>query len=155
MTISAAFTVNGASNPGAHVVTYGSTVNLAMLSTVGASVIQWSVVAASHTDISLPTVTAAGSPIGSTASFTFPADPGDGKGRAVRVKLRVSNEREAAEQYAIVGVSSPSGVVPFCTGEDFDRDATNGWTPDLNAALGGGGTSLGVVYAISKGNILP
>lgn len=155
MTISADFTVNAVANPGAHVVTYGSTINLAMLSTVGASVIQWSVVAASHTDISLPTITSAGSPIGSTASFTFPADPGDGQGRAVRVKLRVSNERESAEQYAIVGVPSPSGIIPFCIGEDFDRNATFGWTQDLNKSLAGGGTSLGIVYVISKGSILP
>ncbi len=47
MTISAAFTVNGASNPAEHVATYGSTVNLALTSTTGAGIILWEILACS------------------------------------------------------------------------------------------------------------
>lgn len=150
MTISAAFTVNGNPNPATHTTTYGATVTLALTSIVGASSIQWSIVGTSDSSISSPTITPAGSPSGSTATFAFPSDPGTGRGRSVLVKCLVSDgtvsgalrdEDEGthwAVQYALIGVAAANAVVPIAVNEGLHRNATHGWIEVLNSALTGG-----------------
>jgi hypothetical protein len=151
VTISAAFTVNGNSNPATHTTTYGATVTLALTSIVGASSIQWSIAGSSDSTITDPTITPAGSPSGATATFTFPSDPGTGRGRAVLVKCLVSDGtvntgalRDADQgthwsvQYALIGVAAANGVVPICANETLVRSLTHGWVEVLNNALAGG-----------------
>jgi hypothetical protein len=153
LTISAAFTVNGNANPATHTTTYGATVTLALTSIVGASSIQWSVVGTSDSSVSSPTITPAGSPSGATATFVFPSDPSDGRGRTVLVKCLVSDgtvntgalrdEDQGthwAVQYAVISVPGTGGFAPIAAGEGLDRSLTHGWITALNQALAG--TSL-------------
>jgi hypothetical protein len=144
MPISAAFTVNGASNPAEHTTTYGAVVSLALVSIVGADVITWEILAASDPDFAIATITTAGTPPGSTAQFTFPADPGDTIGRAYIVKCTVANALETSVQTAIVGVLNVNGCLPLCPGEEFERHHTHGWGPVLNRFLATiGGSPIG------------
>lgn len=135
MSISAAFTVNAASNPNTHIAAYSSTVSLALLSTTGAGTITWTIVACSKSGADLPTITRAGTPNGSTASFPLPSDPGDGLGRAYLVKCTVSDSRSTVVEYAVVGASNAAGLLPIVPGEENVRDATHGWSQTLNQAL--------------------
>jgi hypothetical protein len=147
MPISAEFTVNGAANPGEHSVAYGATVSLALTSVTGASSIQWSVVGSSHADVPTPGITPAGSPAGATATFPFMSSPGDGEGRALIIKCLVSdgtNRLRAEDEgvrwaaaYAVIGVRSGRGFVPFCVNEGLYRSLTHGYVQRLNSLLGG------------------
>jgi hypothetical protein len=144
MPISAAFTVNGASNPAEHTTTYGAVVSLALASIVGAEVITWQILAASDPTFTIPAITTGGTPPASTAQFTFPADPGDTIGRAFIIRCTVSNANETAVQTAIVGVLNVNGALPLCPGEEFERHATHGWGPTLNRFLATiGGSPIG------------
>lgn len=138
MPISAHFTVDGVANPGEHIVAYGATVNLALTSITAADVITWQVLVASEAAYTVPTITPAGTPVGSTASFTFPADPGDDVGRSFRVRAIVSNGLETDSEDALIGAANINGIVPLCPGEEFERHATHGWGPVINALLAGG-----------------
>jgi hypothetical protein len=136
--LDASFTVDGDPNPGVHVSTTSTTVDLALLSTSGASLIEWSIVAASDPDATLPTITPAGSPSGATASFTMGASSGSGidAGVGYIVKCRVSNTNgESAEQTTIVGSIGYAGIVPLVPGEELERHATHGWGPDAMKAM--------------------
>ena len=137
-TLSAAFTVEGASNPAAHSVAYGQTIDLALTSLTGIVSVQWSIVGKSHASFSSPTITAAGSPLGATASFVFPADPGDLSGRSLLVEALVSDGRNQAVQRALIGVTGASGVIPVAANEQLERDASVGWLAALNQSLGAG-----------------
>lgn len=144
MPISAAFTVNGAANPAEHSTTYGAVVSLALVSIVGADVITWQILAASDPAYSIPSITTGGTPNGTTAQFTFPADPGDTIGRAFILRCTVSNAYETATQTAVVGVLNVNGALPLCPGEEFERHATHGWGPTLNRFLATiGGSPIG------------
>jgi hypothetical protein len=144
MPISAAFTVNGASNPAEHATTYGATVSLALVSIVGADVITWQILAASDPDYTIPPVTTSGTPPGTTAQFTVPADPGDTLGRSFLVRCTVRNAEETDIETAVVGVLNVNGCLPLCPGEEFERHATHGWGPVLNRFLATiGGSPLG------------
>ncbi len=135
MTISAAFLVNGTGNPAAHVCSYSSTVTLSLLSTTGAGAILWEVVACSKSGASLPTPTRSGTPVGASAGFNLPGDPGDGLGRAYLVKCSVSDTRNTAVEYAVVGAVNAAGLLPIVPGEENARDATHGWSQTVNQAL--------------------
>lgn len=144
MPISASFTVDGNANPAEHDTTYGATVNLALVSIVGADVIAWEILSASEPDFAIPSITVGGSPLGSTASFTFPADPGDTLGRSLRIKCTVSNANERDIETAVVGVLNVNGCLPLLPGEELERHATHGWGPTLNRFLATiGGSPIG------------
>lgn len=131
MTLSAAFTVDGAANPAAHATTYGATVTLARTSTQGTAT--WSILSGSYPDMTLPTLTvAAGS---NSATFPMVADPGDGLGRAILLSCSVFDGRTTAVEYAVIGVLNGSGILPICVGEDTARHATYGWVGPVNQAL--------------------
>lgn len=149
MTLFCAFTVEGNSNPAEHIVTYGTTVDLALTAgciASGATVASWSIVGTSKSDQSAPTITPAGSPVGTTASFVMPSDPGDIYGRSFRVHCKVQNASgDEAEQYAIVGAVNGLGYLPVAVGElgpvtDSDdavlvvgeRNSTHGYTDFIN-----------------------
>lgn len=136
MTISAAFTVNGAANPAAHTAAYGSTVTLAIVSSAGANSIAFSIVAPSLSTEPIPTVTSAGSPTGATATFALPADPGDGLGRSFLVKCEVSNDSETVTAYGVVGAVNAAGILPVAAGEEIVR-SIYGWVDMLNSASAG------------------
>lgn len=133
MAASAAFTVNAASNPAAHSVAYGATVTLALVSTADVASVTFSIVGASKSGTTFPTLTPSGVPSGSTATFTMPSDPGDGLGRSFRVKCRVIDQNgDALETYGVVGAVNNIGLLPVAAGETLDRDGTYGWTDNLN-----------------------
>ena len=152
--ISATFTVNGNTNPAAHVVSYGSTVNLELLSYSGATSITWSVMSCSLAGQSLPATSVSGTPSGRFASFVMPSDPGGGLGLTFVVKCEVSSEtkdssgaREKAVGYAVVGVPNSRGIVPIAPDEKNYRNATHGWSQEINVALNNTAGSGGVVVA--------
>lgn len=136
MSLSAAFTIEGTAVPAAVEVAYGDTVNLALTSTSGVDSVAFSIVGVSKTDLTIPTLTESGSPVGAAASFTMTADPNDVLGRAFLIKCRVTNtQNEYDERYGVVGVPGQAGLVPFCAGEEFARHASYGYIDELNAAL--------------------
>src|SRR5688500_502131 len=89
MTSPADFTINAVANPSRHTTTYGASVSLALASVTGVHSIAWAVESKSHASLSSPAITPTGSPLGATASFTFPSDPGDGLGRTLRLSCTV------------------------------------------------------------------
>jgi len=136
MTISAAFTVDGNANPATHETDYNTSVALALTSTSGISLVEWSIAGISDPDESAPTITPAGTPSGATASFTTSNTFIKAyRGLAYLIKCRVSNSDESAVQYAIVGIPSSTRIVPFPPGEEQARSLTHGWGVDLNKAL--------------------
>jgi hypothetical protein len=147
MPLSAEFSVEGDSTVQAHSVSFGQTVNLALLSLTGVRDIAWTIgdpdsdgstAGTSHASLVAPTITPAGAPTGATASFPMVADPGDGEGRSVTVKCKVTGQNGAtAVAYRIVGVPNAAGIVPFCVDEALYRDATMGWTAEINTLLAG------------------
>lgn len=154
MTLSAAFTVEGNANPARHQVAYGSTVDLALLDTDGASSIVWSIMGCSDDSEPIPTITPSGNPSGKTASFVMPMDSGDTLGRTFLVRCIVSNQVRGADgayeqdiSYGVVGAVNSQGRLPIVPGEKNYRNATHGWAPEinelLNASGGGGGGGSG------------
>lgn len=144
MTISAAFTVNGSANPARHTTTYGATVTLALVSAAGADSVTFSLVGASKSDVTLPTLTLSGSPYGSTATFTMLSDPLDGLGRTIRVECVVSSPYETKTTYAVVGVPNNLGILPLAAGEELDRDSSYGYIDELNQVLAGSAMAVTV-----------
>lgn len=143
MTLSANFTVEGSSAVQAHSVSYGQTIDLALLSLSDVSSIAWSIPGTSKTDFSAPTITPAGSPSGATASFVMPSDPGDGLGRSVLVKCLVADANGVSvAAYRVVGVANSGGVIPVAAGEENHRHATHGYIDEFNRAIGYSATSL-------------
>lgn len=154
----ASFTVEGQANPAEHVVAYGATVDLALVSPTqtGLSSIHWSIPGTSLSTEEAPTITPAGNPSGATASFAMPSDPSDIYGRSFRVRCLVrGHDGSSAEQFAIVGAVNARGILPMPLGElgplnededgedrDGERHATHGYTDVLNrvAIFSGGFT---------------
>lgn len=149
MTLSAAFTVNGDANPAAHSVAYLSTVNLALTSLTGVSVVTWEILSSSKSGTAHPAITPAGTPTGATASFAMPADPADGFGRSFVVRCTVSDGLNQAVEYSVIGAPNDAGLVPIAAGEEDYRDATQGWTDIFNYAL-----NFGTISAQSWGSTL-
>ncbi len=135
MAISAAFTVNGAANPAAHTAAYGSTVTLQLSSVSGVQSVTFSIVGVSKSGMSIPAITAGGIPSGATSTFVLPTDPGDGQGRAYRVKCVVRNGYESDTRYAVVGAANAVGILPLVAGEELDRSASVGWVDGINEAF--------------------
>jgi hypothetical protein len=161
MTISAAFSINSTNVPtssGAAVESdYGSTVTLALLSTTGAVSIDWTIAGSSDPDLSTPSITKAGSPIGATATFTFPATEQGIRGAAYMVKATVTDGNgDTATAFGIVGVPNGAGVVPMVAGETTARHATHGWSQIVNDVLIGApiGTYLGTTTGSTRTNVI-
>ncbi len=137
MPLSAEFSVSGDSSVIAHEVGYTDSVALELLSPDGSRTISWSISGTSHSSMTPPTITPAGSPTGATASFAMPADPADGEGRSVVVKcLLTDNSGATAVAYRVVGVPNTNGVIPVAVGEENYRNATHGWTEVINSFVG-------------------
>jgi len=155
MTLSAAFTINGTAVPASVSAAYTSTVTLALTSLSDVHTVQWSIPGTSKSTQTAPTITPAGVPSGATATFALPADPGDGLGRSFLVKCLVSDTKgRALSAYGIVGTVNSQGRMPFAAGEELARQATHGWTDDINsvlnlAAVAGG--SLALTGTLSMG----
>lgn len=132
MAISAAFTINGTAVPAAVSVAYGATVTLQLTSATGVDSVVFSVEGVSKSGVSNPTLTPAGVPSGATTTFTMPADPGDGLGRAYLIKCTVSNSYETATAFGVVGAANDAGLVPLTAGEELARNATVGWLDLIN-----------------------
>ncbi len=147
MTISAAFTIEGASNPAAHAVAYGTTVDLAIVSSAGLDSVEFSIIGASKSGTTFPTLTEAGSPLGSTASFAMPSDPGDGLGRSFLIKCVARSQYETAVSYGVVGAVNTDGILPVAVGEELTRDTTYGWIDVLNAAAAPSATASALPVA--------
>jgi hypothetical protein len=141
MTISAAFSIEGTTVPTttglAVSVAYSATVDLALLSTTGAGSIDWAIVGSSDPALTTPTITKAGSPLGATASFAFPANTlGGTQGAAYGIRCTVTDGNgDTAVAYGIVGAPNGSGIVPLVAGERNWRHATHGWILALNQML--------------------
>lgn len=138
------FTVEGQSVPPATAVTYGQTVDLALVSTTGVRTVVWSIVGTSRAGLASPTITPAGSPSGVTASFTAGANPGDEIGISYIVKCLVNGGRDDAGQLdstlvktALIGVRNRNGIIPAAVGEYLEASASHGWTERVNLALAG------------------
>jgi hypothetical protein len=137
---SASFTVNSGDPAGGVAVAASSTVDLALVSVAGCRVITWSVEGNHSEDATNPTITAAGSPTGATASFPMPA--GAGQAYIVQCKVNAGVDElgrvvEAQTFRALVGVNDDAGLLPFAAGETTERSATHGWVPALNGATSG------------------
>lgn len=143
------FTINGAAVSGAKVVAYASTVTLALVSVVGVSTVAWAFLGRSNGSQAYPTITPGGSPIGATASFTMPADPGDDLGRGFRLRCTVTDGLgNTSSSTVIVGAVNATTIVPIVPGETSERSGEGGWAFDVNAALASGGSS-GVVALVT------
>lgn len=150
---SANFTVNGASTPPAAEVSAGSTVNLALTSTVGVRTVSWSIVGSHAAASPGPAITPSGSPLGVTASFAMPA----GDGQAYLAQAVVNNGVDDAGQYdaaltkrALVGVVDGLGSLPLSSNETNERSATHGYTERVNAATAGGTITVNQVVNALK-----
>lgn len=147
MTISSAFSVNGALPTSAVAVAPGSLVTLRVLNTAGLNSIEWSVVGNDKRVRVNPVITPSGSPAGAVATFTMPADIGDELGQAYRIQCvgksggqrsrlsSITARTTYVTTFAIVGVLNRSGIVPLAYGEELDRDLTYGWTETINLSL--------------------
>lgn len=131
------FLVNSVANPARHTTTYGASVSLALASTTGVLSVSWSVASKSHSSLASPTITPAGSPLGATATFTFPSSITDGEGRSLRIQCSVTTAAGNYTTYGVVGVEAASGFLPFCPDETTEREASRGWTDEANDALTG------------------
>ena len=131
MTLSAAFSIEGTPVPqstGAAVeVAYGATVNLALLSTTGVNSVEWDFVGLSSNLSADPTITPAGAPSGATASFTAASDQEDFNGVGYAISCTVSDGKNTATSYGVVGVPAAYGEVPPIANERLARHATQGW----------------------------
>lgn len=136
---SAAFSINGAASPVA--VAAGSTVNLALLSVSGVGNVEWSILGGSDSTKTAPTITSAGSPPGSTASFTMNSPVGSvGLSWIVQCKINSGKDTNGSPvagytSSALVYVLGSLTIAPFAAFESFERNATNGIADDLNSAL--------------------
>lgn len=155
--------VNGSSEHIAHATTYGATVNLALLSTLGVNAVDFVVVGVSNSTLTIPTITEG--TLG-TASFTFPADPSDAMGRSVLVEIIVNGgfdqhgkQSPALRTRVLIGVANANGVIPIASDESMERDAIVGWLAALNEILASTGegavTPLVTASASGKVNLFP
>lgn len=131
--------MDGSASITAHQVAYGGAVALALVDLNDAKSIEWSIAGSSKSGESDPSITPAGAPLGATATFPVPSNPGDGLGRSWIVKCRVESlaNGTSVTQYRVVGVPNGAGFVPLATGEELYRNATHGWTEEFNQALAG------------------
>ena len=144
MTASASFTVDGVAIPGTFTYATGATVSLALASTSGVNSVSWSIIGNDNSARTNPTITAAGTPSGATATFTMPADGADGLGQCYLVQCVVNGGKDAngntVSAYtaqAVIGVENIGYQLPAAYGETVERDASLGWTELANQTLAG------------------
>jgi hypothetical protein len=139
MAIDATFTVNGNAVSGAMAVAAGSAVTLAVSNTSGINLVSWSVVGTDRASHASPTITASGSPPGASASFTMPADAGDGLGQGYIIQAIATDGGSPAQTStfsAVIGVASANGIVPIAADEESER-GTHGWIEAINSLMSG------------------
>lgn len=140
MAISAAFTVNAVANPAAHAVAYGATVACTLTSLTGVNSVTWEILAVSHSSMTAPTIVTSGA-LGSTATYTQVADPGDGGGRSLLIRCTARDSvGNIVRQSAVIGSAATLPIVPFVPGETTERSSTQGWA-GLNSLLVGTGVN--------------
>jgi hypothetical protein len=134
-----------------------------LLSTLGVSAVDFVVVGVSDSSLTPPTI--AKGTLGN-ASFSFPADPGDAKGRSVLVEIIVNGgfdphgkQSPALRTRVLIGVANANGVIPISSDESMERDAIVGWLAALNEILASTGegavTPLVTASASGKVNMFP
>lgn len=131
---SSVFTINGGDPSGGVAVAGSSTVNLALVSSTGVNSVAWSFQGNHSSSATNPTITP-GDTKGLTASFTMPA----GAGQCYLLECKVNGSLDedgefdaALTRYAVVGVNTAGGGLPFASNEEYARSATHGWTERLN-----------------------
>lgn len=135
MAIDATFTVNGVAVSAAVAVAASSTVTLAVTNTSGINLVVWSVEGNDRAGHVNPTIASSGTPQGSSASFTMPADAGDGLGQSYLVQAVATDGGGVSSTFrAVIGVVNNAGVVPIAAGEESERSASHGWIEVVNAA---------------------
>jgi hypothetical protein len=151
--------VDGSVEHIAHATTYGATVNLALVSTLGVNAVDFVIVGRSDSTMVLPTITEGA--LG-TASFTFMADPEDSKGRSLLVETVVNGgydqlgkQDPALRSRVLIGVGNANGVIPIASDESMERDAIVGWLAALNEILAysGEGAVVPLVTAAASGKV--
>jgi hypothetical protein len=137
MTLSAAFSIEGTPVPQssglAVEIAYGDTVNLALLSTTGVSSVSWEIIGMSSNLSTEPSISLGGSPAGVTASFTADSDQNDLAGVGYCIACTVSDGKNTATSYGLVGVPACYGFVPPVANERLARHASQGWIGLLNS----------------------
>lgn len=130
MTASASFTIDTLATPPIVTVAASATIDVELVSVTGVDTIAWSIVGKHSFAASTPTITPAGSPLGSRASFPTPA----GSGQCYRIKCVVNAGRADEDtKYGICGVPNDGGRIPYALGEELERHSTYGYTEALNA----------------------
>jgi len=137
--VSAIFTINNLASP--QTVTSGSTVTLRVTSVLGVSSVEWSFHGYYPTDVALPTIVRSGSPSGSVATFTAPADP-DGFGVALGITCTVNNGKingvvsSDCVSLGRLSIADDTGEIPIgFPGEQLESNGSSGWAGALNRAL--------------------
>jgi hypothetical protein len=132
---SANFTINATAVPPALAVSASTTVTLALVSTTGVRLVEWSIVG-NHSSAQVnPTITPAGSPLGATATFAMPS--GAGQAYLIQCVVNGGNDENGRAvstltKRALVGVNTTAGDLPFAVGETDERSLTHGYTEALN-----------------------
>jgi len=142
--VSALFTINGSAIGTGFITTTGSaTVNVALVSSVGVTKVEWSVAGYYPSTITIPTITKSGVPLGTTASFTMPGEPlgYTGYGVVLIIKCKVNsgkNTNGSANpdyiKYGCIGVENLATEVPFSLGETGEN-GTHAIVNRLNSML--------------------
>lgn len=144
MTASAITSVNGNAQQIAHIVTYGSTVNLALTSLVNVQTVTFRFISDNFGSETFPTVVPG---VFGSATFAAPADPLTGSGWGFLVQTTVNENTPTQAIYRfIVGATNTGGVVPITPDETFERHPRLGWLYafyQIVAAAGGGLGDLG------------
>jgi hypothetical protein len=122
---SAVTSVSGDASQIAHIVAYGATVTLALVSTTDVIDCGFSFLSNSSGSASFPTITNTGF---GTAQFTMSADPGGGLGFGYLMQTIVNSglPTQSIATY-LVGNAGSHAAVPLCPGESVERHATLGW----------------------------
>jgi hypothetical protein len=134
---SSIFTVGGSSEQIAHVVAYGATVSLALVSATGVYSCAYSFVGSSYYPATYPTITY-GTSMGD-ASFTFQSDPGGGAGRSLILECLINGGYDSNGKIdsslrtrRLVGAANDLSFLPIAAGETTERDVNLGWLKAFN-----------------------
>jgi hypothetical protein len=133
---SALFSVNGSSAQQAHVVTFGATINYALVNSAGVNSVECSIFGVSHSGTAIPAVTLAG--VTGAGSHTMISDPGHDVAFGIECVVNGGFDASGREEPAlrcrrIIGTASyGSGIVPMVPGETTERSASQGWAKLVN-----------------------
>lgn len=141
MSASALTSVNGSSARVAHIVAYGSTVTLSLVSTNDVRTCTFKILSDSHGSVSFPDITDVS--LGN-ATFTMPADPSTGAGWGFLCQTIVNENTSTQSIWTfVVGATSTAAIVPIPPGETTERNARLGWLEVLNQLLGATSSGIG------------